>query len=221
MDNMVNEKKTQSGMKMQSITDQVEYALRDKIVLGEYEPGMRITEIGLVNEFGVSQSCIREALYRLEANGLVIKKRNTWTEVTVLTADDVEEITNIRISMETLAIEQAQRKGAFDFESLYKTAIETDKALAEGDYISYTANEMGFHHRLVYACGETRYWKIWSSVALLCKMLVCTCARESELRLIVKSGINHLEVVKTLECGDISASTEILRRHIADSIPSF
>jgi DNA-binding GntR family transcriptional regulator len=56
-----------------TLAEQCASLLRDRIIWGEIEPGFRLTETGLAEELGVSRTPIREALQRLEDDGLIVR----------------------------------------------------------------------------------------------------------------------------------------------------
>jgi len=77
--------------------------LRESIITAELFPGDSITLQQLANKFEVSQMPIREALWQLEAEGVVVIDQNKSMCVNKLTLKEIEEITSIRIDLETKA----------------------------------------------------------------------------------------------------------------------
>ena len=69
-----------------------------KIISGEYPPGSRLVEEDLASEHDVSRTPVREVLFALERDGLVRRVKNQGAKVVAFTADDVEEIYEIRSS---------------------------------------------------------------------------------------------------------------------------
>jgi DNA-binding GntR family transcriptional regulator len=80
--------------------DTVYQTLRDRIVDGDYPPGMRLSQDGLATELKVSRTPLREALHRLEADGLVIAEANRGMEVAPVSDHHVEECYAIRLLVE-------------------------------------------------------------------------------------------------------------------------
>ncbi|WP_080848151.1 GntR family transcriptional regulator [Cytobacillus gottheilii] len=81
-------------------------SIREAIILGRYEPGMRLGEETLARELNLSRTPIREAIKQLEAEGLVVPfKRGVG--VRNFTKEDIKEIYDLRSLLESYAASQA------------------------------------------------------------------------------------------------------------------
>jgi len=89
------------------LADVVTDDLRDAIISHELEPGRRLAEDDLANQMGVSRGPVREALARLEREGLVVIERHKGARIASWGRSDVEEIFSLRLVLEQLAIEWA------------------------------------------------------------------------------------------------------------------
>jgi DNA-binding GntR family transcriptional regulator len=87
--------------------DLIAESLRVEILRGEIEPGQALRQEELAERFGVSRLPVRDALLRLEAQGLVHVYPNRGAFVISLSADEVTEIYEIRILLEGDIIERA------------------------------------------------------------------------------------------------------------------
>lgn len=87
--------------------DAVVEVLHAAILDGRLPPGTRLNQDRLAQELGVSRMPIREALKQLEMRGLVVLHPYRGAEVSQLSADDVEEIFEMRIALESVAIRRA------------------------------------------------------------------------------------------------------------------
>ena len=86
--------------------------LRQAIVEGRYAPGERLIEVRLAEELELSRTPIREALRRLDAEGLVVHERNRGAIVRSMTIDEVIDIYELRGRLESYAAElAAERSG--------------------------------------------------------------------------------------------------------------
>lgn len=90
-----------------SMSDLAYLAIREGIIAGEYAPGSRLRERELSAEHEVSRVPIREALSLLEAEGLVITQPRRGAVVRQLTLEDIDELFDVRTSLEVLAARQA------------------------------------------------------------------------------------------------------------------
>ena len=89
------------------LRDVVFNTLRRAILKGELEPGERLMEITLANRLGVSRTPIREAIRKLELEGLVVMIPRKGAEVARITEKDLRDVLEVRTSLEKLAIELA------------------------------------------------------------------------------------------------------------------
>lgn len=90
----------ESGMSAQ----QRAYAfIRDRIINGSIQGGAKLNPVSIAEELGISRMPVREALVQLDAEGLVTIRPNRGAVVTPLTADDVEELFEIRAALEGIA----------------------------------------------------------------------------------------------------------------------
>ena len=81
--------------------------LRNEIINGEYVPGTKISQEKIANALGVSRMPVREAIRRLQVEGLITNTPHKGAVVTQLTNEEIEELYDIRLVLETLAIRLA------------------------------------------------------------------------------------------------------------------
>jgi len=87
--------------------DAIYAAVKRRIVLNELRPGMVLTELGLAADLACSQGPVREALMRLQEDGLVRRNGHRGTVVTTLNPDEAEEILALRRRIEVRAAPRA------------------------------------------------------------------------------------------------------------------
>ena len=85
-------------------------ALESAIVFGELAPGGRIIEEEIAARYDVSRSPVRDALRRLEADGLVVRVDHRGARVTPISRSDLDEVYLCRIELEGLAAQQAAKR---------------------------------------------------------------------------------------------------------------
>src|SRR5690242_8471964 len=127
-----------------SKTDLVAALIREQVITGELAPGKQLRQRDLAQRFRVSQTPVREAMRRLESEGLVIS--DTHRGFTVVEPDDgpAEENFQIRAALESLGASLAARK--IDAEGLGRLQALNDRmrALADDD-ASYADLNREFH----------------------------------------------------------------------------
>lgn len=98
--------------------------LRIAIVTGRFPPGKTLRERELCELMGVSRLSLREALRQLEAEGLISKEPRRGPAVTLLSAEEVGHIYELRIELESLAVQEfARRRKSADLDAL-RAAVE-------------------------------------------------------------------------------------------------
>ena len=94
------------------LRDVVFNTLREAILKGELKPGERLMELQLAAKLGVSRTPIREAIRKLELEGLVLMIPRKGAEVAKISEKSLRDVLEVRRSLEELAIELAcQRRG--------------------------------------------------------------------------------------------------------------
>lgn len=89
------------------LRDVVFNTLRQEILTGKLKPGERLMEIHLANKLGVSRTPIREAIRKLELEGLVIMIPRRGAEVAQITWKNLKDVLEVRRALDVLAIELA------------------------------------------------------------------------------------------------------------------
>jgi len=90
-----------------TMREQVYDQLKKKITSAEISPGQIMTLQGLANEFGVSLMPVREALWQLESEKVIVIQSNKRIFVNVMTQKDMEEAIEIRMVLESRAVERS------------------------------------------------------------------------------------------------------------------
>ena len=111
-------------------------AIQNLILSSKIKPGEMITEVGMVSQIGIGRTPVREALHKLEQEGLIVTEKHR-KRVYILTIKEIEEIFDIKMSLESsIAAWAAERASENDLRDLEKTLNEM-KSLAvekpEGD----------------------------------------------------------------------------------------
>ena len=107
------------------LRDVVFNTLRQAILRGELKPGERLMEIQLANKLGVSRTPIREAIRKLELEGLVLMIPRKGAEVAEITEKNMRDVLEVRKALEELAVQLAcERITAEEIEEMKKAAEE-------------------------------------------------------------------------------------------------
>jgi DNA-binding GntR family transcriptional regulator len=138
-----------------SVTDYAYAALRREIIEGRFPPGRRLREIELASWLGVSRTPTRQALSRLEHEGLVDLRPRIGLVVATLDAAAMEELYEMRGALEGIASGLAARhSSARDVETLLQL-VEAEPTLPEDAAVRYQHN-LAFHHA-IYQAAHNRF----------------------------------------------------------------
>ena len=140
------------------LRDVVFNTLRQAILKGELKPGERLMEIQLANKLGVSRTPVREAIRKLELEGLVLMIPRKGAEVAEITRQDMEDVLEVRTALEELAVKDAcYHITDAQLSELKKASNEFKKALLEGkDLVTCADADMHFHDVILSATNNRR-----------------------------------------------------------------
>ncbi len=139
------------------LRDVVFNTLRKAILTGELKPGEHLMEIHLANQLGVSRTPIREAIRKLELEGLVVMIPRRGAEVAQITEKDLRDVLEVRRALDALCAELACERITEDEKKRLKTACdEFEKATKTGDPTTIAAADVKLHQIIVDAAGNRR-----------------------------------------------------------------
>ena len=137
-------------------------AIRRDILCGDLQPGEKLKIADLANTLQVSPGAIREALNRLVPEQLVISRDNKGCSVAPLSIEDLEDLTEFRCDIETIALRRSVALGDTGWEALVLAAAHRLRKTASRSPIDgsrtpeWNERHQAFHTALVSACGSQR-----------------------------------------------------------------
>ena len=124
---------------------------------GEFKPGERLMEIQLANKLGVSRTPIREAIRKLELEGLVIMIPRKGAEVADITEKSLRDVLEVRKALEELAVQLACEKiTQEDLEELEKAGEDFKKVLKKSKDITEVAEADVRFHDVIYMATDNQ-----------------------------------------------------------------
>ena len=133
------------------LRDVVFKTLRQAILMGELTPGQRLMEIQLANKLGVSRTPIREAMRKLELEGLVVMVPRKGAHVAKINQKVLHDVLEVRCSLEQLAVELAcERITDEELNKLHEAILAFNKAVESKD-LSEIAEKDVVLHDIIYA----------------------------------------------------------------------
>lgn len=142
-----------------TLTDQAYQQLRDDIVHGHLAPNTKLRIESLRKQYGVGATPLREALSRLSADGFVTIEGQRGFKVADMTPDDLEDVTNLRVVLESQALTQSILKGDDGWEASVVAAFhrlsKLEESEGERDIHDWEKRNADFHNALIGACRST------------------------------------------------------------------
>ena len=138
------------------LRDVVFNTLRKAILKGELKPGERLMEIALAERLGVSRTPVREAMRKLELEGLVVMIPRRGAEVAEITRQDLEDVLEVRAALEELAVKDAcEHITDEQLQDLKKAANEFKRSLEGTDLVACAEADIHFHE-IIYAATNNK-----------------------------------------------------------------
>lgn len=139
--------------------------LRQAILKGELKPGERLMEVALAERLGVSRTPIREAMRKLELEGLVVMVPRKGAQVASITEKDLTDVLEVRITLENFAIEKAcSRMTEEEMDRLWLASKQFEKAIQEGDLVRIAEADQSFHEIIYQASDNARLIQVLNNM---------------------------------------------------------
>ncbi|MGR3464876.1 GntR family transcriptional regulator [Limimaricola sp.] len=183
----------------------------ESIDSGAYRPGDRLVESELAERFGVSRTPVREALQRLETQGMLSRDGRSLI-VASLDHTQLAELYVVRGELEGLAARLAARHAAPEEVRVLRDMLEADQALVDDPAALARANRR--FHKQIHLASHNRFLVrqldlVHRSMALLAST---SLAAEGRGRGALEE---HAAIVAAIEAGDGDAADRALRDHIS------
>lgn len=140
--------------------------LTDKIVSGAMKPGEHLPEAAVARALGVSRAPVREAARLLESSGLLVAHVNRGFFVRTITAEDLDDLFELRCAVECAAAERLSRHLDEATLSALGASLQTMEQLSQkGEAVAMIEEDMAFHRIVVAASGNRRFLSLFDQIA--------------------------------------------------------
>ena len=189
--------------------------MREAIVKGELKPGERLMEVQLAEEMGVSRTPVREAIRKLELEGLVVMVPRKGAYVAGLTLKDAANVFEIRGSLEGLAAAlAAERITEEEINDLDRVLEDIAKAGEKGDVDTIIKKDMEFHQKLFSATRNERLAQIISNLKeQIDRFRIKSFTNPKRLKSVILEHKKILDAIKT----HAENAEKLARDHIYES----
>jgi DNA-binding GntR family transcriptional regulator len=187
--------------------------LRDEIVSGLLRPGEQLVEARIAADLGVSKTPVREALIRLQRDGLVEIEPYRGAHVVEPSAEDVREILELRLLIESqIARDLAERQPVDILDALGASVAESRAAFEAGDSQRLLGAITEFSDVLAGSCDNSRMVKLLADLRSVLLLIGNTSLRAPGRE--ARSIAEHERIIEALRAGDADAAAAATADHI-------
>lgn len=197
------------------LTDDVVDSIRGAILAGKIKPGARLIEEDLAASLKVSRGPVRQAIFRLQQEGLVVHEPHRGASVREISEQDVTEIYDLRLALERLAIEQAIRKAGpqeiADIEAVLGRFSRMPRKAVSRRVVAEL--DVDFHDAIFRAAGSARLYQAWEM--LRSQLMMFLMLRDALPADYLDSWHrDHRRLVDVIKAGEPVGADATIKEHI-------
>lgn len=195
------------------LRDVVFNTLRQGILRGLLPPGLRLMEIQLAKQLGVSRTPVREAIRKLELEGLVVTIPRKGAEVAEITPKDLHDVLEVRCALEALAVELACQ--AITDEELNELGLYLEKfktLVPTGDINALAECDVAFHDVIINCTGNNRLIQMLNNLREQMYRYRLEYLKDNATHpLLIRE---HQEIISCLRTKNIAGAKSVISEHI-------
>ena len=199
------------------LRDVVFNTLRQAILRGELKPGERLMEIQLANKLGVSRTPIREAIRKLELEGLVLMIPRKGAEVAEITEKSLRDVLEVRRALEELAVQLACEKiTKEEIRELERVAKEFQQVVKSSDITEIAEVDVRFHDIIYTATDNQKLIQLLNNLReQMYRYRVEYLKRDGVFPQLIAE---HEAIIRHIENNEKEKATEVMCRHIDNQV---
>lgn len=199
------------------LRDVVFNTLRQAILKGDLKPGERLMEIQLATKLGVSRTPVREAIRKLELEGLVLMVPRKGAEVAQITEKSMVDVLEIRRALEELAVRLAcERMTPEGLETLKQAEERFEEVLGKEDITTVAGADVEFHDTILRATDNQKLIQLLSQFReQMYRYRVEYLKREECHPQVIKE---HQDIIQTIENRNKDEAAEYICNHIDSQV---
>jgi len=199
----------------QNTADKVLLALQNKIIRREWKPNQRIYVDELSKEFNISQTPIREALYKLEGMNLITIKPRKGIYVVSSSKQDVLDLLEIRVALEDLAIQKISAIPEGLIEKMRDNLRLFEETMKAGDFAANNEIDRTFHFLVIETSGNKQLSRVYQN--LYSHMNIQRLLYQDEKKALEElrmTGEEHWKIIRAFEKGNKKEIRDSVRSHL-------
>ncbi|TVR20699.1 MAG: GntR family transcriptional regulator [Anaerolineaceae bacterium] len=197
-----------------SLANQIYEMLRSAIVRSEIAPGEKLVELEIAADMGTSQGPVREALQRLERDGLVQRQARRATVVTDTTTAEIYEFFAIRSTIESFAIRRAIANMTPEYEKMLRSLTEDMRRAGEaGDMAGLVEYDMDFHRLICEWSGSPVLVNAWMPLYSQIQRFILQ-THQHYFTDLGELADTHEPILSAISRRDADAAAQIIAEHV-------
>ncbi|WP_129772904.1 GntR family transcriptional regulator [Streptomyces sp. L-9-10] len=201
-------------VKQPPAADRVYSHIKEAVLDRRYEGGTLLTEGELAEAVGVSRTPVREALLKLEVEGLIKLYPKKGALVLAVSAQEIADVVETRLLVEEFAVRKAVPASARLIARL-EDVLEEQRRLAEdGDLAAVAVADRCFHAEIVRHAGNEILSKLYDQLRDR-QLRMGVAVLEAHPDRIAKNITEHTEMLDAIRTGDADGAAQCLRRHVS------
>lgn len=206
-------------MDLANVAERVAIELRNAIESGLLAPGEKLVERQLAERLGVSHIPVREAIARLAEEGLVTRRPRRVAVVTELTPDDLDEISSLRIVLESFVARRVQARWSEEMETTLRDIVsQMSDAAAREDVTALFELDRNFHQALWVMADHRELMAITSQLRRRMDSFMRAANNALATTEMHAHAHAHALIVDALATRDPAQSDEVVAEHILGAV---
>lgn len=201
-------------IELATLADHVWEQLYVAIIEGRLKGGDRLVELEIARQVGTSQGPVRDALQRLERDGLVERYSHSATFVTQLSREDMYEVFLIRNVLESITFRRtAQTITPAACDELQTLIEKMLRAADQGDTVSVLNFDMQFHTNICQWSGNRTLLSVWAPLRAQIQRFVVQHYQDYFTN-IQELALSHQPLVDALRANDVERAEQEIQTHV-------
>lgn len=209
--------KSSESLRKISASQQIHDALWERIVSLELQPGQNLSRQEIAEHYRVSQTPVRDAMMRLEEEGLLVVRPQSKTEVSRIDIAHARETQFLRLSLELEVVRSlVLRNDAALLAATRRILAQQETALATGDMALFMRLDRLFHFSLCDAAGVGTLWQVIAArsghIDRLRNLNLPDPGKPNNIL------AYHRRILAAIEAADLEASVTAVREHLSGTL---
>ncbi|MFD9499543.1 GntR family transcriptional regulator [Streptomyces sp. NPDC060035] len=204
----------QTSAKQPPAAERVYTHIKEAVLDRRYEGGTLLTEGDLAEAVGVSRTPVREALLRLEVEGLIKLYPKKGALVLAVSAQEIADVVETRLLVEEFAARKAVPASAQLIARLEQLLAEQRQLAEEGDLAAVSVKDRCFHAEIVRHAGNEILSRLYDQLRDR-QLRMGVAVMEAHPGRIAANLTEHGELLDAIRAGDAEGAAQVVRRHVS------